>query len=79
MALCLPILCQAKLQIKGQIKTENGLALLYADVLVLSSSDSSLVRGQVSGDDGFFFIDLIEEGQVSRARRRSKLVAIIMG
>ncbi len=64
---------------KGQIKTENELALLYADVLVLSSSDSSLVRGQVSGDDGFFFIDLSEEGQVSRARRRSKLVAIIMG
>lgn len=56
MALCLPILCQAKLQIKGQIKTENGLALLYADVLVLSSSDSSLVRGQVSGDDGFFLL-----------------------
>ena len=54
-ALCLPIICQAQLQVKGQVNIENGPSLPYASVLLLSSSDSSLVRGQVSNDDGFFF------------------------
>lgn len=62
MALCLPILCHAQLQVKGHVKTESGSALPYASVLLLSSLDSSLVRGEVSSEDGFFSIDMREEG-----------------
>ena len=58
----MPFICQAQLQLKGQIKTENGLALPFASVLLLNSSDSSLVRGQVSNDDGFFSIEMKEAG-----------------
>lgn len=60
--LCLPIICQAQLQVKGQVNIENGSSLPYASVLLLSSSDSSLVRGQVSNDEGLFSIDVSEAG-----------------
>jgi len=61
-ALGLPMICQAQLQVKGQVKIENGSALPYASVLLLSSSDSSLVRGQVSSGEGLFTIEVREEG-----------------
>jgi len=57
-----PIICQAQLLVKGQVNIENGSPLRYASVVLLSSLDSSLVRGQVSNDDGFFSIDVSEEG-----------------
>ena len=43
---------QAQSQIAGAIKTENGQPLSFANVLLLSASDSSLIKGQVSGEDG---------------------------
>lgn len=58
----LPIISQAQLQVKGITKMENGESLPFASVLLLNSSDSSLVRGQVSDDAGFFTIDVSEEG-----------------
>jgi hypothetical protein len=59
--ICVPVLAQAQLQVKGIVNIESGAALPYASVLLLNSSDSSLVRGQVSRDDGSFLIDVSEE------------------
>ena len=61
-AFFLPGISQAQLQIKGITKMENGESLPFASVLLLNSSDSSLVRGQLSNDAGFFTIDVSEEG-----------------
>lgn len=58
-----PLICQAQLQVKGFVSTENASPFPYASVLLLNSSDSSLVRGQVSGDDGTFTIDISEAGR----------------
>ena len=60
--LCLPFISHAQLHVKGIIKIKSGESLPFASVLLLNSSDSSLVRGQVSNDDGFFSIDISEEG-----------------
>lgn len=61
-AMCVPVMCAAQLQVKGVVNMESGSALPYASVLLLNSTDSTLVRGQVSGDDGSFLIDVNEAG-----------------
>ena len=62
MLICIPAICQAQLQVKGKVGIETGGALSYASVLLLNASDSSIVRGNVSQDDGSFSIDVTEEG-----------------
>ena len=61
--ICVPVLSQAQLQVKGIVNIESGAALPYASVLLLNGSDSTLVRGQVSGDNGSFLINVSEEGR----------------
>ncbi|MCB0555728.1 MAG: TonB-dependent receptor family protein [Phaeodactylibacter sp.] len=53
---------QAQSQIAGAIKTENGQPLSFANVLLLSASDSSLIKGQVSGEDGGYLIKNVAAG-----------------
>lgn len=62
LAVCIPAICQAQLRVKGVVNLESGSPLPYASVLLLKSSDSSLVRGQVSREDGSFLIDVSDEG-----------------
>jgi len=52
----------AQLQVKGIVNDENGTGISYASVLLLQSSDSTLVRGQVSSEKGVFSIDVSQEG-----------------
>ena len=61
-AFCLPVLGQAQLLVKGLVHDDNGSAVSYASVLLLSSSDSSLVQGQVSDGKGLFSIGLDQPG-----------------
>ena len=49
-------------QVKGQIEDENGTLLPYATVLLLSPSDSSLIRGVVTTDNGTFEINDVAAG-----------------
>ena len=58
----LPLLCQAQLVVKGLLNDESGSPVSYASVLLLSSSDSSLVQGQVSDGKGMFSIALNQAG-----------------
>lgn len=61
--MCLPVFCKAQLQVKGVVSMESGSALPYASVLLLSSTDSTLVRGQVSNEDGSFTIEVNNAGR----------------
>lgn len=61
-AVCVPAICQAQLHVKGIVNIESGSPLPFASVLLLNSSDSSLVRGEVSADDGSFQIDVNSRG-----------------
>src|SRR5687768_266289 len=63
LVMCVPFICEAQLQVKGVVNMESGSALAYASVLLLSSIDSTLVRGQVSGHDGSFSINVSEAGR----------------
>ena len=63
LVILVPVICHAQLQVKGKVYVESGAALPYASVLLLNGSDSSLVRGQVSGDNGSFLIVVNEEGR----------------
>ena len=60
--LLFPFFAHAQLQVKGIAKTENGNPVPFASVLLLSSKDSTLVRGQVSNEAGYFSIATDEEG-----------------
>jgi len=57
-----PLIGYTQLQIKGVLHDEKGSSLSFATVLLLSSSDSTLVQGQVSDASGFFSITVNEEG-----------------
>ena len=58
----LPIFSQAQLLVKGLINDDNAAAVSYASVLLLNSSDSSLVQGQVSDGKGLFSIGVNQPG-----------------
>ena len=57
---CFPFCSQAQLHVKGIIKDDKGASIPFASILLLSSSDSSLVQGQVSNGDGLFSIAVKE-------------------
>jgi len=57
-----PILSHAQLQVKGLVQDDKGSSVPFASVLLLSSSDSTLIQGQVSNTDGLFAIDVKETG-----------------
>jgi hypothetical protein len=48
--------------IKGTIKDENGNPVAYASAALLLASDSTLVRGSLSDDDGNYIIEQVKEG-----------------
>ncbi len=48
--------------IKGQLADEKGTILEYANVLLLNSSDSTLIRGAVTDLDGKFIFEAVESG-----------------
>jgi Carboxypeptidase regulatory-like domain len=56
------IISHAQLQVKGIVKMEDGVSLPAASVLLLSSANSSLVRGQVSDANGLYSISVPEPG-----------------
>jgi len=61
--LLLPTMSLSQIKVNGHVLVENGTPLPYASVLLLSSSDSALVRGQFSGTDGAFSLDADEAGE----------------
>lgn len=50
------------LSLTGQVLNENHEPLAYANVLLLNPTDSSLVKGTVTEDDGTFEMSAIEAG-----------------
>lgn len=53
----------AQSQISGIIKTESGQPLPFVNVLLLSAADSSLVKGEVSGENGEYLLKGITSGK----------------
>ena len=62
-ACCLPFICHAQFQISGSVQVDTGQPLSFANILLLNSVDSNLVRGEVSGEDGSFTFNVHEAGQ----------------
>lgn len=58
------IAADAKGDWKGKVVDENGEPVSYANVAVLSSADSTLVAGTVTGEDGTFNIVSKETGGI---------------
>ncbi len=48
--------------IKGQLTDEKGVVLEYANVLLLNPTDSTLIKGVVTGLDGEFTFEAVEKG-----------------
>ena len=48
--------------IQGQLSDDKGVILEYANVLLLNSSDSSLIKGVVTDLDGNFVFEAVEKG-----------------
>ena len=48
--------------ISGEIKGQNGEAIAYANVLLLSSTDSSLVTGNLTNDAGKYLLENVAPG-----------------
>ena len=49
-------------QISGTVNLDSGQPLPFANVLLLSAADSSLVKGEVSGNDGSYVLEGIAPG-----------------
>jgi len=49
--------------VKGIVKDPEGKPIQYANVLLLKSSDSSLVKGMVSDASGNYFFENIQKGE----------------
>jgi len=48
--------------VSGSVVDDNSQALYYVNVLVLSPIDSSLIKGDLTDDNGNFHIKEIEQG-----------------
>ena len=48
--------------LKGQVKSYDNTPVVYANILLLRASDSVVVKGTSSGDNGFFTLSSIEKG-----------------
>lgn len=53
---------QAQNQIYGAVIDQNGAPLAYANVLLLQAADSSLIKGQVTSEEGTYLLDDINPG-----------------
>ena len=53
---------QAQSQIAGTVQTESGQPLPFVNVLLLSAADSSLIKGEVSGENGEYVLKNIAAG-----------------
>lgn len=49
-------------QLTGQVLDENNQPLAFANVLLLTASDTTLVRGTITDDDGYFNVAITESG-----------------
>lgn len=52
----------AQVAVTGTVHDAQHLPIGYANVLVFSTADSSLVKGAVSTDDGRFSVEQVPEG-----------------
>lgn len=59
--MCL-IQVQAQNQIQGAVIDEKGLPLAYANVLLFAATDSSLIKGQVTTEEGTYLLDDLNHG-----------------
>ncbi len=59
---CFPFATQAQLVVRGVVQDEKASSLPYASVLLLSSIDSAMVKGQVSNSEGNFMIETDQPG-----------------
>lgn len=66
LSLCLLIACMpkgtAQSTISGTVLDETEATVAYVNVLLLNASDSTLVKGEVTLDDGTFLFDALESG-----------------
>lgn len=53
----------AQSQISGKVTTESGQPLPFVNVLLLSAADSSLIKGEVSGENGEYRLKGITSGK----------------
>src|SRR5688572_28407345 len=56
-----PFIIQAQ-SISGRVMNESGNEMPYANVLLLNSVDSALVKGNASNDAGYYVIEAIKPG-----------------
>ncbi len=61
LTICINILC-AQSNLTGTIKDDKNQGVAFANVLLLSSGDSTLIRGAVAGEDGHFEINNVTPG-----------------
>src|SRR5688572_30163315 len=57
-----PLCSVAQLQVKGSIKDTSGASIPFASVVILKQSDSTLVKGQLSTEQGTFELAVSESG-----------------
>jgi len=55
--------CQSKYIISGSVTDKDNNTLSFANLLLLKQSDSSFVKGTVSGEKGIYLFDQIAEGK----------------
>ncbi len=53
---------QAQNQLQGSLITAEGAPLAFANVLLLQAVDSTLIKGQITDDDGRFSLENIQPG-----------------
>jgi hypothetical protein len=58
----MPLTIEAQASLTGRVSDETHQPVPFANVLLLSSADSSLVKGGVAGDDGGFMLNTIAAG-----------------
>ncbi len=54
------ILFSQEYSISGVVRDINSNPISYANVVISNSTDSSLIRGTISDEDGFFEIDYLQ-------------------
>ena len=54
---------QAFSQVQGKVVSEQGAPLAFVNVLLLNATDSTMINGSLSGDDGSFQIENVESGR----------------
>src|SRR5688500_2947566 len=60
--LCLAVSAYGQVIVKGSVQSADGQPLAYANVLLLNPSDSSLVKGAVVDESGFYTFEGLRPG-----------------